>query len=115
MRLIIDISQVSFTVSRDPQAKTEQGKEGRPGPQKNDRNTGFPLWTVQLVAMEANGAEVINVTVAGEQPPSVRSGQLVTPVELQAIPWAQNGKNGTAFRATELKLANSGASGKSAA
>jgi hypothetical protein len=115
MRLMIDISKVSFTVSRDPHAKTEQGKEGRPGVQKTDRNTGFPLWTVQLVAMEADGAEVINVTLAGENPPPVTAGQLVTPLGLQAIPWAQNGKNGTAFRATELKPANSGASGKSAA
>jgi hypothetical protein len=109
MRLLIDTSKVSFTVSRDPQAKMEQGNSPA---QRRDRNTGFPLWTVQLVAMEADGAEVINVTVAGEQPPKVNAGQLVTPVELQAIPWAQNGKNGTAFRASELKLA---AAGKTAA
>jgi hypothetical protein len=109
MRLLIDTSKVSFTVSRDPQAKMEQGNQPA---QKRDRNTGFPLWSVQLVAMEADGAEVINVTVAGEQPPKVNAGQLVTPVELQAIPWAQNGKNGTAFRATELKPV---AAGKSAA
>jgi hypothetical protein len=68
---------------------------------------------VQLVAMDADGAEVINVTTAGEQPPKVTAGQPVNPVELQAIPWAQNGKNGTAFRATELKLV--AATGKSAA
>jgi hypothetical protein len=109
MRLLIDTSKVSFTVSREPHAKMEQGTNPA---QKRDRNTGFPLWTVQLVAMEADGAEVINVTVAGEQPPKVSGGQLVTPVELQAIPWAQNGKNGTAFRATELKPV---AAGKSAA
>lgn len=111
MRLIIDTSKVSFTVSRDAQAKTEH-KDGKPAGQKIDRNTGFPLWTVQLVAMEADGAEVINVTVAGQEPPKVNAGQLVTPVELQAIPWAQNGKNGTAFRAIELKPV---AAGKSAA
>jgi hypothetical protein len=112
MRLMIDTSKVTFTVSRDPQAKTEQAKEGRPGAQRTDRNTGFPLWTVQLVAMEADGAEVINVTVAGQEPPKVTAGQLVTPVELQAIPWAQNGKNGTAFRVIELKPV---ATGKAAA
>ena len=71
------------------------------------------MWTVQLVAMEADGAEVINVTMAGQEPPKVTAGQLVSPVELQAIPWAQNGKNGTAFRAIELKPV--AASGKSAA
>ncbi len=109
MRLLIDTSKVSFTVSREPQAKLEQGSQPA---QKRDRNTGFPLWTVQLVAMEADGAEVINVTMAGQEAPKVTAGQLVSPVELQAIPWAQNGKNGTAFRAIELKPV---ATGKSAA
>lgn len=109
MRLLIDTSKVTFTVSREAQAKLEQGANPA---QRRDRNTGFPLWTVQLVAMEADGAEVINVTVAGQEPPKVSAGQLVTPLELQAIPWAQNGKNGTAFRAIELKPV---ATGKSAA
>jgi hypothetical protein len=109
MRLLIDTSKVTFTVSREAQAKMEQGNNPA---QRRDRNTGFPLWTVQLVAMEADGAEVINVTVAGQEPPKVTAGQLVSPVELQAIPWAQNGKNGTAFRAMELKPV---ATGKSAA
>lgn len=109
MRLLIDTSKVTFTVSREAQAKMEQGNNPA---QRRDRNTGFPLWTVQLVAMEADGAEVINVTVAGQEPPKVTAGQLVTPVELQAIPWAQNGKNGTAFRAQDLKPV---ATGKSAA
>jgi hypothetical protein len=107
MRLIIDTSKVSFTVSREAAAKMEQGTNPT---QKRDRNTGFPLWTVQLVAMADDGAEVINVTIAGEQPPKVNAGQLVTPVDLQAIPWAQNGKNGTAFRATELKQVTAGKS-----
>lgn len=107
MRLMVDTSRVSFTVSREAQAKVEQGTNPA---QRRDRNTGFPLWTVQLVAMEADGAEVINVTVASEQPPKVTPGQLVSPMELQAIPWAQNGKNGVAFRATEFKVV----SGKSA-
>jgi hypothetical protein len=109
MRLLIDTSKVTFTVSREAQAKMEQGNSPA---QRRDRNTGFPLWTVQLVAMEADGAEVINVTVAGQEPPKVSAGQLVSPVELQAIPWAQNGKNGTAFRAIDLKPV---ATGKSAA
>lgn len=108
MRLMIDISQVSFTVSREAQAKMDG--QGPNASQRRDRNTGFPLWTVQLVAMEAEGAEVINVTVAGEQPPKVSAGQLVTPVDLQAIPWAQNGKNGTAFRATGFKTVSAGKS-----
>lgn len=109
MKLLIDTSKVSFTVSREAQAKMDLG--GKEPTQRRDRNTGMPLWTVQLVAMETEGAEVINVTMQGEQPPKVTVGQLVSPLELQAIPWAQNGKNGTAYRATELKPV---AAGKSA-
>ena len=109
MRLLIDTSNVTFTVSKAPEPKTDQNKV-----QKVDRNTNLPMWTVQLVAMEADGAEVINVTIAGHQPPKVTAGQLVTPVELQAIPWAQNGKNGTAFRATDMKAVSAGKSSASA-
>lgn len=109
MRLIIDTSQVTFTVSKDAEPKTDQNKV-----QKVDRNTNLPMWSVQLVAMDAAGAEVINVTVASPQAPKVSSGQPVIPVELQAIPWAQNGKNGTAFRAAEFKPVPAGKSGPAA-
>ncbi|RCW44680.1 hypothetical protein DFQ14_104270 [Halopolyspora algeriensis] len=97
MRLIIDTSQVSFTVGREATPKTDQN-----GIQRTDRNTKEPLFAVQLVAVDDGGAEVINVTVAGANPPQVTKGQPVTPTELQAIPWAQNGRNGVAFRATAI-------------
>lgn len=97
MRLIVDTSQVSFTVGREATPKTDQN-----GIQRTDRNTKEPLFTVQLVAVDDGGAEVINVTVAGANPPKVTKGQPVNPSELQAIPWAQNGRNGVAFRATDI-------------
>ncbi|MEU0468922.1 hypothetical protein ABZ215_33375 [Amycolatopsis sp. NPDC006131] len=43
------------------------------------------------------------MTVAAPQAPKVTTGTVVTPVELQAIPWAQNGRNGVAFRAVDIK------------
>lgn len=98
MRLLIETSQVSFTVGRAPEAKKDQN-----GVQRMERSTGVPMWSVQLVAMDDGGAEVISVTVAAPQPPKVTVGQSVVPVELQAIPWAQNGRNGVAFRATDVK------------
>jgi hypothetical protein len=98
MRLLIDTSRVTFTVGREAQAKTDQN-----GIQRVERNTNIPMWAVQLVAMDDGGAEVITVTITAPQAPKVSVGQLVNPVELQAIPWAQNGKNGTAFRAIDLK------------
>lgn len=109
MRLLIDVSNVSFTVGREPEPKKDQN-----GVQRVDRNTAAPMWSVQLVAMDDGGAEVINVTVAAPQPPKVSVGQPVAPVELQAIPWAQNGRNGVAYRATDVKLVSASKSSASA-
>lgn len=106
MRLLIDTTNVTFTVGREATPKTDQN-----GVQKAERNTNIPMWSVQLVAMDDGGAEVINVTVAAPTPPTVAHGATVHPVELQAIPWAQNGRNGVAYRAIEFKQAAT--SGKS--
>ncbi|WP_246244478.1 hypothetical protein [Amycolatopsis pithecellobii] len=105
---MIDTSQVTFTVGREAQPKTDQN-----GVQRVERSTNIPMWTVQLVAMDNGGAEVISVTVAAPQPPKVPTGAPVTPVELQAIPWAQNGRNGVAFRATDIKAVSGSKSGSS--
>jgi hypothetical protein len=109
MRLMIDTSQVTFTVGREAQPKTDQN-----GVQRVERNTNIPMWSVQLVAMDDGGAEVITVTVAAPQPPKVPIGSLVTPMALQAIPWAQNGRNGVAFRATDIKTVTGSKSGSGA-
>jgi hypothetical protein len=107
MQLMIETSRVSFTVGREVQPRNDQN-----GVQRTDKETRLPMWTVQLVAVDARGAEVINVTYVGQTPPKVTPGQPVTPIELQAIPWAQNGKNGTAFRASEFKTVTASASAK---
>ncbi|MPY97957.1 MAG: hypothetical protein GEU97_08145 [Actinophytocola sp.] len=98
MKLLIDTAGVQFTVGREGQPKNDQN-----GVQRVERNTNVPMWSVQLVAVDNGGAEVINVTVTAAQPPKVTVGSLVTPTELQAIPWAQNGRNGVAYRATDIK------------
>ncbi len=96
MRLRLDISKTSFTVTRTAVEKTDQN-----GVQKIDRTTKQPLWVVQLMALDETGGEMLTVTVAGI-PPKLTVGQQVNPVELEAIPWATNGKNGTAFRASSI-------------
>lgn len=97
MRLIVDTSRVTFQVSKPADEKTDQ--DGR---QKADRRTGELLWTVQVVAFEEAGAEVLNVTVAGNQP-KLAPGTLVSLVELEAIPWVQDKRNGVAFRAKSIQ------------
>lgn len=102
VKLLLDTSRMAFTVTRGAMEKTDQN-----GAQKFDRNTREPLWTVQVMALDDTGGEVLLVTVAGV-PPKVTVGQQVVPVELEAIPWNTNGKNGTAFRAKSLNAMPAG-------
>jgi hypothetical protein len=97
LQLLIDTSQKNFTVGRPFEPKIDEN-----GIQKLDRQTRLPLFTAQLVVMDDRGADTIIVTVAG-QPPQLQQGQPVTPIRLVALPWANNGRNGVAFRADEIR------------
>ena len=72
--------------------------------QKVDRPTKRPEWVVEVLAMDSERGEVIRVTVTGDQP-KVSQGQPVTFSELEAIPWANNGRNGVAYRAASIQPA----------
>lgn len=93
-----------LVVTRYLYAEGEDGPgSGRTFREKHDRQSNAPLFVVELVAKESdNGAEVIKVTVAGA-PPNITEDQQVAPVGLQALPWAQNGRNGVAFRAESIE------------
>ncbi len=99
MRLMVDVSEVQFTVGRPFAPRTDQN-----GAQKTEKGTGRPLHVVQLVAIDEAGAETINVTVADENPPRLTQGQSVRPVGLEAIPWVKSNTNSAqvAFRATAI-------------
>jgi hypothetical protein len=97
VKLLLDISHMSFNVGRPFERRLDDN-----GVQRLDRKTRAPLWSAQLVVMSADGADTINVTIAGE-PPHLQQGQPVTPVELVAIPWARNGRDGVAYRAVEVR------------
>ena len=60
------------------------------------------MWSTQVFVLDETGGEVISITTAGEKP-DVTVGQLVAVEQLEAIPWATNGRNGVAFRAVSLK------------
>lgn len=109
MKLNIDTTGKTFTITKGVEEKTEQAQNGRPGRQKTDRNTGEPLWSVQVMALDETGGEMINVTLAGNAMPKINVGQTVVPVELEAIPWATNGRNGVAYRAKSLNAASGSA------
>ena len=97
MRLLIDTSKVTFTVTRGFAPKVDQTT----GRQKTDRTTGQELYTIQLMALDENGAEVILVTVAGAVR-EIGQGTPVAVVELEAIPWNTANRSGVAYRATSV-------------
>lgn len=101
MRLYVDTSKVQFQVTKQAGPKVDQN-----GRQKTQRDTGEPMWTVQVMALDEQGGEMLNVTVAGVQP-KLTVGQWVNLIGLEALPWNRenNGRHmhGVAFRAQEIK------------
>jgi hypothetical protein len=99
MKLMVDVSEIQFTVGRPFAPRTDQN-----GVQKTEKGTGRPLHVVQLVAIDETGAETINVTVAADNPPRLTQGQSVRPEGLEAIPWVKNNTNSAqvAFRASSI-------------
>jgi hypothetical protein len=101
MRLVLDTSEYVFEVSRAPEAKVDR----KTGAQQQDKMTGRLKWTVQLYVKGQDGGEIINVTVAGDQP-KLTLGQPVAVKGLEVIPWVgDDGKSRTAFRAELISSA----------
>jgi hypothetical protein len=106
MRLIIDTSKAAsggLMVARgfEPKVDITTGRI------KTDRTTGQELHTIQLMALDEKGGEVITVTVAGLVR-EIPVGTPVSVVELEAIPWNNNGRSGVAFRAASVTPVNAG-------
>jgi hypothetical protein len=76
--------------------------------QQVKREDGVPLFSLRLVAMGADEAEIITVKVPGE-PVGLVPGQPVVLHELTAQPWSIGDKSGVAFRALGVESAAAGA------
>ncbi|NES26278.1 hypothetical protein GCE86_27655 [Micromonospora terminaliae] len=98
MKLYVDTQSKQVQVTKDPAPKNDPTG----GNQKTEKGTGRPLWSTQVFVLDETGGEIITITTAGEKP-GVTVGQLVAVEQLEAIPWATNGRNGVAFRAISLK------------
>ena len=98
MKLYVDTNGKQVTVTKDPVAKND----GQTDRQKTERGTGRPMWSTQVFVLDEDGGEVITIHTAGEKP-NVKVGELVTVSDLEALPWATNGRNGVSFRATAIK------------
>lgn len=99
MHLLLSTEVFTFTVTKNPEPRREYGKSE----QKVERDTGRPVWVLDVLALEPDGGQVIRVSVAGEQP-RVTQGQQVRIEGLEAIPWAQHDKktSGVSFRAVSI-------------
>jgi hypothetical protein len=96
MRLLIDTRHKQFSVTKDAEPRVNRDT----GVPRTDRETGQPLFSVQLLALDDTGGEVIAVTVAGL--PKVTVGATVAVTDLIAIPWQQGDRSGVAFRAASI-------------
>jgi hypothetical protein len=99
MRLLLETSKVTFTVTKPAEPKTEYGSGGK---QKMNRASKLPEWVVEVLALDPEHGEVIKVTVTGDQP-KVSQGQTVRFEDLEAFPWYNNGREGVAYRAASIQ------------
>jgi hypothetical protein len=104
MRLLIDTTGMTFTVGSNFEPVTDYETK-QP---KTDRDTGAPLAQVQLICFYADGqgrprSEILTVKVPDPKP--VPAGSPVRVHELVANPWANNGRNGVAYRAAVIEPA----------
>jgi len=106
VKLYVDTAGKQMTVSKDPEPKVDQN-----GHQRSEKGTGRLMWSTQVIVLDETGGEVITITTAGEKP-AVTVGQLIQVEQLEAIPWANKGRSGVAFRAASLKPKTGSAVGK---
>ncbi|MGL6234936.1 MAG: hypothetical protein ACRC20_06290 [Segniliparus sp.] len=99
MKLRIDTEGVGFFCTKAPEQRTAHNT----GAPRLDRETGLPLWQVQVMALDSSGGEVVAITVAGQ--PNVVVGSPVKVEGLTALPWSQEGRSGVAFRAESIRSA----------
>ena len=97
VKLPIDTTGMAFLAAGPPEPVLDFESKTP----KADEN-GVALYSLQLVALNDGGAEVIGVKVAG-QPKGVSQGTTVKVTDLVATPWSMGDRNGVAFRAAQIE------------
>ena len=100
MKLPIDTTGMTFLAAGPPEPVLDFESKAP----KVDEN-GAPLHSVQVVALNDGGAEVISVKVAG-QPKGVGQGSTVKITGLVVTPWTMGDRSGVAFRAEQIEPAS---------
>lgn len=96
MRIPVDTSGMTFMAAAPARPVTDF--ETRQ--QKVDEN-GELLFNLQVVWLDAEGAQVITLKMAGD--PGVVQGAMLELDGLVALPWSMNERSGIAFRANRVK------------
>ena len=97
MRLPIDTSQLTFMCAAPARPVTDFDTKQH----KADVTTGELLYKVQTVALDSEGAEIIQLTVAGD--PKVGQGAMLKLDGLMALPWSMGDRSGVSFRANKIE------------
>ena len=97
MRLPIDTSQLTFMCAAPARPVTDFETKQH----KADVTTGELLYNLQVVALDSEGAEVIQLTVAGD--PKVEQGAMLKLEGLFALPWSMGDRSGVSFRAHKIE------------
>ncbi len=97
MKLPIDTTGMTFLAAGPPEPVLDFASKA---PKVDE--SGAPLHSVQLVALNDGGAEVISVKVAG-QPKGVSQGSTVKVAGLVATPWTMGDRSGVAYRAALIE------------
>ncbi|MHB1510386.1 MAG: hypothetical protein ACYCST_19300 [Acidimicrobiales bacterium] len=97
MRLPIDTQHLSFIAASTPEAVVDfDSKQPRSDPD------GKPLFAVGVVALGAEGADILTVKVAG-QPRGITQGLPVKVSGLVATTWQMGDRHGVSFRAEMIE------------
>jgi hypothetical protein len=101
MRLPIHAQGLRFTAVA-PAEQLRRYEKDKPWEEREPRTNehGEVLYTVQLVVMGNNEAQVIRVTIAGD--PKVSAEQSVQVEGLSALAWEMEGRSGVSFRAEKI-------------
>ena len=88
MHLPIDTTALRLVVAAPP----EPVRDFETKRQRTDQETGAPLWAVQLVTFDQEGAQIISVKVAGD-PGELPQGIAVRVTGLIATTWARGDRS----------------------
>lgn len=97
MKLPVDVSGLTFLAAGVPEPAVDFDTR-----QPKVEADGRPLYSVPLVALGAEGAEVFPVKVPGE-PKGVSQGTPVKVTGLVANPWTIGDRSGVSFRAERIE------------